>query len=164
MLINLGQVVAHSVNNILVETLQLSGCVERADVKGEFLRAVEEELDAAQTRLLRLELETPFHSWFSSLGGIGRVAIGDLSRDFVRGDAIAAWPCLDDFYIIRGGSVHSSDTTMVSISFFVISFDTYPEKVVPKSTPTIKRSFRGVCSLTNSLTGPLIASVELGGV
>lgn len=41
---------------------------------------------------------------------------------------------------------------------------THPENVVPKSTPTINRSVIGGCSLTGSLTGPLIASVELGGV
>lgn len=38
---------------------------------------------------------------------------------------------------------------------------THPENVVPKSTPTIKRSLIGGCSLVGSRTGPFIASVEL---
>lgn len=37
---------------------------------------------------------------------------------------------------------------------------TYPEYVVPKSTPTINRSFSGA----GSLIGPAIASVDDGGV
>lgn len=41
---------------------------------------------------------------------------------------------------------------------------THPENVVPKSTPTISLSLMGGCSRAGSLTGPLMASVELGGV
>lgn len=39
---------------------------------------------------------------------------------------------------------------------------THPEKVVPKSTPTINLSAMGAKSLIGSLTGPLIASVDEG--
>lgn len=39
---------------------------------------------------------------------------------------------------------------------------THPEKVVPKSTPTINLSAIGAKSLIGSLTGPLMASVDEG--
>ncbi len=41
---------------------------------------------------------------------------------------------------------------------------THPENVVPKSTPTMSRSLIGAGSLAGSLTGPLMASVDAGGV
>jgi hypothetical protein len=47
MFVNLSQVVTHGVDNIFVEALELCGCVERADVEGEFLRSVQKELDTA---------------------------------------------------------------------------------------------------------------------
>lgn len=41
-----------------------------------------------------------------------------------------------------------------------VVLNTHPEKVVPKSTPTIRRSAMGAKSLMGSLTGPLMASVD----
>jgi len=40
----------------------------------------------------------------------------------------------------------------------------HPEKVVPKSTPTMSRSATGAGSFNGSRTGPLMASVDDGGV
>ena len=54
---------------------------------------------------------------------------------------------------------------MISISSGVEVYTAAtPEKVVPKSTPTMRRSLTGGSSRIGSRTGPLMASVELSGV
>ena len=65
-LIDLGEIVADGVDNILVEALELGGSVERANIEGKFLRTIQEQFNATETRLLRLELEAPFRRGFSA--------------------------------------------------------------------------------------------------
>lgn len=98
--VNLGQVVAHSIDDILVELFQLRRRVQRADVKGQLLGAIKEQLDASQPGLVWLELETPFYSGLGAGSVVGWKAVCNLRGDFVRGDSIAAWPRLDDFDVI----------------------------------------------------------------
>lgn len=114
MLVNLRQIVTHSINNILVKPLQLRRCIKRTDIERQLLRTVKEQLDASQPRLLRLELESPFRRRFSPGGRIGGKVIGDFRGDFVRRDAIASGPCFDDFYIIRSRSVNRRNTRQLA--------------------------------------------------
>lgn len=108
MAVDLGQVVADSVDDVLVEALELGGRVERADVKGQLLRAVEEELDAAQARFVGLELETPFRCGLA-VGVVVGVGVGDFRGDFVGGDAIATGPGFYDFNVVGCGCVDGCD-------------------------------------------------------
>ena len=109
MVVYLGQVVAHGVDHGLVVAFQLGGRLQRADVEGQLLRAIKEQLDAAETRLLGLELEAPFHDRGGAGGSTWRDGVGDLGRDLVRRDAIPAGPCLDDFNVVGRASVDSGN-------------------------------------------------------
>lgn len=99
--VDLGEVVADGIHDVLVELFELRRRVQRADVKGEFLRAVEKQLDASQPGLVWPELEPPFHSGLGAGCVVGWEAVCNLRGDLVRGDSIAAWPRLDDFDVIR---------------------------------------------------------------
>jgi hypothetical protein len=112
--VELGEIVGHGVDDGLVEPFQLRGCLERGDVEGELLRAVEKEFDAAQARVFGAELETPFYGWLgwraAGCGCVGgREVIGYLCRYLVGGDAIAARPGLYYLNIIWGTRVDGSD-------------------------------------------------------
>ena len=99
-LVDLREVVADGVDDILVEALQLSCGIERANIKRELLGAVQEELDAAEPRLFGLELEAPFRRGLGPRGRAGWIVVSDLRGDLVGGDAIATRPCFDDFNVI----------------------------------------------------------------
>lgn len=99
-LVYLGEVVADGVDDGLIVLLELGGRLQRADVEGQLLRPVEEQLDAPQPRLLWPELEPPLHVGLSPRGGVGGKGVRDLGRDLVGGDAIPSGPCLDDFYVV----------------------------------------------------------------
>lgn len=81
--VNLRQVVANSIHDVLVELFQLRRRVQRANVKGELLGAIEEQLDASQPGLVWLELEPPFYSGLSAGCVVGWEAVCNLRGDFV---------------------------------------------------------------------------------
>jgi hypothetical protein len=81
--VDLRQVVADGVHDVLVELLELRRRVQRADVKGQLLRAVEEQLDASQPGLVRLELKPPFYSGLGAGCVVGWEAVCDFRGDFV---------------------------------------------------------------------------------
>jgi hypothetical protein len=76
------QVVADGLVDGLAEAVQLGGGLLRGDEGGQLLGAVEEQLDAAQARLVWLELEAPFDLFGRE--GVGRVAgVAYFGGDFV---------------------------------------------------------------------------------
>lgn len=105
--VDLGEVVADGVDDHLVVLFQLGGRLEGAYIEGKLLGAVEEQLDAAQAGLVGAELEAPFDDGLLRLGGVESVR--DLGGDLVRGDAVAAGPCLDDVDVVGGGRVDGGD-------------------------------------------------------
>lgn len=107
--VDLSEVVTNGVQDRLVEFLELGGSLEAGDVKGEFLRAIQKQLDASQASLLGAELEAPFHGGLGARRRIGGESIRDLGGHLVRGDAVAAGPCLDDLYVVRVGRIHGGD-------------------------------------------------------
>lgn len=106
--VNLGEIVANGVDDHLVVLFQLGGRLQGAHVEGELLGAVEEQLDASQAGLIGAELEAPFDGGLEGAGGV--VGVGDLGGDLVRGDAVAAGPCLDDVDVVGVGRVDGGDT------------------------------------------------------
>ena len=100
--VDLGEVVADGVDDGLVEALELGGGLQGAYVEGELLGPVEEELDAAQPRLLGPELEPPLHRGLGAGRRVRAQVVRDLGGDLVRRDAVSAGPRLDDLDVIRG--------------------------------------------------------------
>lgn len=99
--VDLREVVADGVDDVLVELLELRGRLLRADVERQLLRPVQEQLDAPQPRLLGLELEAPFRRRLGPPRRVGRVVVRDLRRHLVRRDAVPARPRLYYLDVIR---------------------------------------------------------------
>lgn len=101
-LIYLGEIVADRVHDGFIKRLELGSRLLGADIEWELLRAVEKQLDASQPRLLGLELEPPLDIGFCLGVGIGGEDVRYFSRHFIRRNAVASRPRLDDLDVVRG--------------------------------------------------------------